>query len=157
MRPQRNEWMKINGINLNGFICLVGERARKEQINYLFVNEGVSEAWLLLSFCSLGGLWAGRGPMAPPKRANKDKKSSPLKREWIDEMEWRELINGISWKEMKLINERQWNGINERGPKQLRLRGKSILFFSFCWPAEAPSKKRVKRNGWFILLLFLFN
>ena len=44
---------------------------------------------------------------------------------WVDEMEWKQLVEWMnkficSW--MKLM--RQWNGINERGPKELTLRGK---------------------------------
>ena len=80
---------------------------------------------LLLSFCSLGGLWAGPGPMAPPKRANKDKKSSPsfvsLKKEkqvaqlMIGEMK---LIEWLMKSIMKSMNERQ--SINKRPTKRPR-------------------------------------
>ena len=95
---------------------------------------------------------------------------------WVDEMEWKQLVEWMnkficSW--MKLM--RQWNGINERGPKELTLRGKptpapinlslwrrlmelaaELLLFSF-WFIQfiSTNQPRAARSGLWAALLLL--
>ena len=82
--------------------------------------------------------------------------------EWLvcelsDEMEWSEFI--CEWNEQ--INERQWNGINQRRtnePKARRQANKLIFSFFFAAGALRPAKnekeKLIWRRGWAGMNLF---
>ena len=89
----------------------------------LFIFYGGSSCLMdeLVAFFELR-VSGGGTPQCSAKKSKQQhqptQQSKSEEREWIDEMEWKQLVEwmenfGFSW--MKLM--RQWNGINERGPK----------------------------------------
>ena len=108
--------------------------------------------WMLVLVClwlvgygrsSANGSAKRREPNQKPTMKSMKEESNESK--WVDEMEWKQLVEWMnkficSW--MKLM--RQWNGINERGPKELMLRGKWNQSILLLLARPAPSKRRVE-------------
>ena len=112
--------------------AMVGERARNEQINYLFVNEGVSEAgWVGLVF--LWWVMGGGTANGSAKGREPSQTTQPIeKRTQQSNSTWAAVSQSlIEW----------WSGLDwlcevAHQPQG----GKSILFFNFCWPAARHQK-----------------
>ena len=87
LAAQENEWArrKRNEIsfNLSGFTSRGGAKGanKEKEMKFLWICWAGERGWVGCSFL-FGGLWAGPGPMAPPKREDSNKQPNQQQREW---------------------------------------------------------------------------